>query len=77
MCELSLFRRAALVVHADAMERSLAEHRAILKALASRDAEHAAALMHAHVNGGLQRAHAACETAGPLNVVRVPAASND
>lgn len=62
--ELSLFRRAALVVHADAMERSLAEHRAILTALASRDAEHAAALMHAHVNGGRQRAHEACEPAG-------------
>jgi phosphonate utilization transcriptional regulator len=73
--ELSLFRRAALVVHADAMERSLAEHRAILTALASRDAEQAAALMHAHVNGGLQRAHAACETAGPLGAAsRSPAA---
>ena len=60
--ELSLFRRAALVVHADAMERSLAEHRAILTALASRDAEHAATLMHTHVHGGLQRAHAACAT---------------
>jgi phosphonate utilization transcriptional regulator len=59
--ELSLFRRAALTVHADAMERSLAEHRAILTALGSRDAEHAATLMRAHVNGGLQRAHAACE----------------
>jgi phosphonate utilization transcriptional regulator len=59
--ELSLFRRAALVVHADAMERSLAEHRAILTALASRDADHAAALMHAHANGGLQRAEAACK----------------
>jgi DNA-binding GntR family transcriptional regulator len=46
------------------MERSLAEHRAILTALASRDAEHAAALMHAHVNGGRQRAHEACEPAG-------------
>ncbi|CAB3775520.1 hypothetical protein LMG28614_00004 [Paraburkholderia ultramafica] len=86
--ELSLFRRAALVVHADAMERSLAEHRAILTALASRDADLAAKLMHAHVHGGLQRAHAACETAGkaagkaagPLGgVPRVPAApvSND
>ncbi|RDJ97368.1 phosphonate utilization associated transcriptional regulator [Paraburkholderia lacunae] len=64
--ELSLFRRAALVVHADAMERSLAEHRAILTALASRDAEQAAALMRAHVNGGLRRAHAACEPAGAL-----------
>jgi DNA-binding GntR family transcriptional regulator len=59
--ELCLFRRAALVVHADAMERSLAEHRAILTALASRDADHAAALMHAHANGGLQRAEAACK----------------
>jgi phosphonate utilization transcriptional regulator len=77
VCELSLFRRAALVVHADAMERSLAEHRAILTAVASRDAEHAAALMHAHVNGGMQRAHAACEPAGPLSVVRMPTASND
>jgi phosphonate utilization transcriptional regulator len=61
--ELSLFRRVALVVQADAIERSLAEHRAILTALASRDAERAAALMHAHVNGGLQRAHVACELA--------------
>ena len=75
--ELSLFRRAALVVHADAMERSLAEHRAILTALASRDAEHAAALMHAHVNGGLQRAREACEPAGQLGAVRMSAASND
>ena len=73
--ELSLFRRAALVVHADAMERSLVEHRAILTALASRDAERAATLMHAHVNGGLQRARAACETAGPLGgASRLPAA---
>ncbi|HTH61874.1 MAG TPA: FCD domain-containing protein, partial [Paraburkholderia sp.] len=62
--ELSLFRRAALVVQADAMERSLAEHRAILTALASRDAEQAAQLMRAHVQGGLQRAHAACDAAG-------------
>jgi phosphonate utilization transcriptional regulator len=61
--ELSLFRRAALVVQEDAMERSLAEHRAILTALASRDAGQAVTLMHAHVNGGLQRAHAACEAA--------------
>ena len=67
--ELSLFRRAALVVHADAMERSLAEHRAILTALASRDADQAATLMRAHVHGGLQRAHAACEPAGPLGGV--------
>jgi phosphonate utilization transcriptional regulator len=67
--ELSLFRRAALVVHADAMERSLAEHRAILTALASRDADHASALMHAHVNGGLQRAHEACEPAGQRSVL--------
>ncbi|MBC8730416.1 phosphonate utilization associated transcriptional regulator [Paraburkholderia sp. UCT2] len=62
--ELSLFRRAALVGQADAMARSLAEHRAILTALASRDAEQAAQLMRAHVQGGLQRAHAACEAAG-------------
>ena len=41
------------------MERSLDEHRAILAALAARDAEHAAALMRAHVNGGRQRAHEA------------------
>ena len=67
--ELSLFRRAALVVHADAMERSLAEHRAILKALASREADRAAALMHAHVNGGLQRAHEACESAEQRSVL--------
>ncbi|WP_184054895.1 phosphonate utilization associated transcriptional regulator [Paraburkholderia sp. MM5384-R2] len=62
--ELRLFRRAALGVQADAMVRSLAEHRAILTALASRDAEQAAQLMRAHVQGGLQRAHAACEAAG-------------
>jgi DNA-binding GntR family transcriptional regulator len=48
------------------MERSLAEHRAILTALASRDADHAAALMHAHVNGGLQRAREAYQAADPL-----------
>ena len=71
--ELSLFRRAALVVQADAMERSLTEHRAILTALASRDADHAAALMHAHVHGGLQRAHAACEPVGLLEAMRMPA----
>ncbi|MGF6572947.1 phosphonate utilization transcriptional regulator [Paraburkholderia sp. GAS333] len=73
--ELSLFRRAALAVQADALERSLTEHRAILTALASRDADHAAALMHAHVHGGLQRAHAACEPAGLLEAVRMPASS--
>jgi phosphonate utilization transcriptional regulator len=67
--ELSLFRRAALGVPEDAMARSLAEHRAILTALASRDAEHAAALMHAHVSGGLQRAHAACDPVGRLDAV--------
>jgi phosphonate utilization transcriptional regulator len=59
--ELGLFRRAALVVHADAMEQSLAEHRAILSALAARDAEQAARLMLAHVDGGRQRAHDACD----------------
>lgn len=59
--ELSLFRRAALAVRADAMERSLAEHRGILTALASREPEHAAALMRAHVDGGRQRAHEAYE----------------
>ena len=62
--ELSLFRRAALAARDDSMRRSLAEHRAILTALASRDATHAAALMHAHVNGGRQRAHEAYEPAG-------------
>jgi phosphonate utilization transcriptional regulator len=67
--ELSLFRRAALVVRVDAMEHSLAEHRAILTALASRDADHAAALMHAHVNGGLRRAHEACGPAGQRSAV--------
>ncbi len=51
--ELSLCRRAARVMDADATERSLAEYRAILTALASRDAGHAATLMLAHVNGGL------------------------
>jgi phosphonate utilization transcriptional regulator len=66
VCELGLFRRAALVVRDDAMTRSLAEHRAILTAVASRDAEHAAALMHAHVDGGRQRAHQACA----LNVLQ-------
>ena len=68
VCELSLFRHAALVVRADAMERSLSEHRAILTALASRDPEHAAALMRAHVNGGRQRAHEAYEPAGQRSV---------
>jgi phosphonate utilization transcriptional regulator len=75
--ELSLFRRAALVVQADAMERSLAEHRAILSALASRDADHAATLMRAHVHGGLQRAYAACEPAGPLGGGRMASMSSD
>jgi DNA-binding GntR family transcriptional regulator len=74
--ELSLFRRAALVAH-DAMERSLAEHRAILTALASRDAGHAAALMHAHVNGGRQRAHDACDPAGGLRAAQLSSAAND
>jgi phosphonate utilization transcriptional regulator len=58
--ELSLFRCVALGVHAEAMARSLGEHRAILTALASRDAERAAALMQAHVSGGLQRVREAC-----------------
>ncbi|MGF6603732.1 phosphonate utilization transcriptional regulator [Paraburkholderia sp. GAS448] len=75
--ELSLFRRAALVAHTDAMERSLSEHRAILTALASRDGDHAAALMHAHVNGGRQRAHDACEPAGPRSVRETLSASTD
>ncbi|ASL45750.1 HTH-type transcriptional repressor RspR [Burkholderia sp. AD24] len=79
--ELSLFRRAALEVHASAMERSLAEHRAILTALASRDAEQAAALMRAHVTGGQQRAHAACEAVCEVTaasgVVRMSPASNE
>ena len=75
--ELNLFRRAALVAHDDAMARSLDEHRAILMALASRDAEHAAALMRAHVNGGRQRAHEACEPAGERSVVRTFPASTD
>ncbi|HEX7932363.1 MAG TPA: phosphonate utilization associated transcriptional regulator [Paraburkholderia sp.] len=75
--ELSLFRRAALVVHPDAMERSLAEHRAILTALASRDAGHAAALMHAHVNGGLKRAREACGEGGNAESPFSPAASDD
>ncbi|BDC42496.1 GntR family transcriptional regulator [Paraburkholderia terrae] len=59
--ELSLFRRAALGVRSDAMERSLAEHRAILSALAARNADKAAQLMLAHVDGGRQRAHEAVE----------------
>ena len=72
--ELNLFRRAALVVQGDAMARSLAEHRAILTALASRDAEQAAQLMRAHVRGGLQRAHAACAAAGDAaDEQRIPA----
>ncbi|MEC5404731.1 phosphonate utilization associated transcriptional regulator [Paraburkholderia sp. MPAMCS5] len=75
--ELSLFRRAALVVHPDAMERSLAEHRAILTALASRDAGHAAALMHAHVNGGLKRAREACGEGGNAESPFSAAASDD
>jgi hypothetical protein len=33
--------------------------------------------MHAHVNGGLQRAREACEAAGPLGAVQTLAASND
>jgi phosphonate utilization transcriptional regulator len=61
--ELRLVRRAAQEVGSDAMTGSVAEHRAILTALASRDAEHAATLMRAHVIGGLQRAGVACEKA--------------
>ncbi|CAG4922828.1 hypothetical protein R69919_05042 [Paraburkholderia gardini] len=79
--ELNLFRRAALVAHDDAMERSLDEHRAILAALAARDAEHAAALMRAHVNGGRQRAHEACEPAGARSmrsaVAAVPVSTDE
>jgi phosphonate utilization transcriptional regulator len=75
--ELSLFRRAALVVHADAMGRSLAEHRAILTALASRDAGRAAALMHAHVNGGRQRMHEAYEPVGQRSALLPPSAPID
>ncbi|WP_345814773.1 phosphonate utilization associated transcriptional regulator [Paraburkholderia sp. PREW-6R] len=48
--EMSLFRRAAPVAHADAMARSLAGHRAMLTALASRDGERAAALMRTHTS---------------------------
>ncbi|TKC81330.1 phosphonate utilization associated transcriptional regulator [Trinickia terrae] len=59
VCELSLFRRAALSAHAQAMQQSLAEHRAIVTALASRDPERAAVLMRAHVEGGQRRARAA------------------
>ena len=59
--ELSLFRRAALSAHTDAMQQSLAEHRAIVTALASRDPARAEALMRAHVEGGRRRAHAAYE----------------
>jgi hypothetical protein len=33
--------------------------------------------MHAHVNGGLQRAREACEPAGPLGAVQMSAVSND
>lgn len=73
--ELSLFRRAALVVHDDTMGRSLAEHRAILTALASRDAELASTLMHAHVNGGRERVHEACEPAGQRAAIGPPAAA--
>ncbi|PMS21147.1 phosphonate utilization associated transcriptional regulator [Trinickia dabaoshanensis] len=54
--ELNLFRRAALAVTDDAAQRSLAEHREIVAALAARDGEAAAAAMHAHVAGGLARA---------------------
>jgi phosphonate utilization transcriptional regulator len=68
--ELSLFRRAALGVRGDAMERSLAEHRAILAALAARNADQAAQLMLAHVDGGRQRAHEAAQG------IAVPRASN-
>jgi phosphonate utilization transcriptional regulator len=57
--ELSLFRRAALAVHEDAMEQSLAEHRAILTAIASRDAERAVKLLREHVEGGRRRVHQA------------------
>ncbi|MBP0594447.1 phosphonate utilization associated transcriptional regulator [Paraburkholderia sp. LEh10] len=63
--ELSLFRRTALSVRADAMERSLAEHRAILSALAARDADEAARQMLAHVDGGRQRVHEAGEPRAP------------
>jgi phosphonate utilization transcriptional regulator len=75
--ELSLFRRAALASQLDALERSLTEHRAILTALASRDADHAAALMHAHVHGGLQRAHAAGEPARKFEAVRIAASPDN
>jgi DNA-binding GntR family transcriptional regulator len=75
--ELSLFRRAALVAHTDAMARSLSEHRAILTALASRDGDRAAALMHAHVNGGRQRAHEACDPAGQRSLGETLSASTD
>lgn len=72
--ELSLFRRAALVVRNDAMADSLAEHRAILTALASRHADEAAALMRSHVDGGRRRAHLAYESSDALQ--RVPGATD-
>ncbi|MCC8394557.1 phosphonate utilization associated transcriptional regulator [Paraburkholderia sp. MMS20-SJTR3] len=62
--ELSLFRRAALAVQGDAMARSLAGYRAILTALASRDAERAAALMRAHMQGGAQWLRDGCGECG-------------
>lgn len=57
--ELSLFRRAALAAHEDAMQQSLAEHRAILTAIASRDAVRAVKLLREHVEGGRRRVHEA------------------
>ncbi len=71
--ELSLFRRAALAAHADAMAQSLAEHRAIVTALASRDPEAAAAWMRGHVDGGRRRAHAAYDTSTRSPARRAPA----
>jgi phosphonate utilization transcriptional regulator len=74
--ELSLFERAALGMHAEAMERALTELRAILTALASRDAGHAAALMYAHVQGGLLRAGGGGEPVAVLEVERARVSSH-
>jgi DNA-binding GntR family transcriptional regulator len=52
--EIQLFRRRGLV-SADAMELSNREHRAIVEAIAARDAERAAAAMEKHILQGKAR----------------------
>jgi phosphonate utilization transcriptional regulator len=61
--ELSLFRRQAYIHNKRTMLLSLREHRAIVRAVAARDAELAAELLRRHAEDSRKRMHAALEHA--------------